>query len=155
MIEDSKFVKSIEAKSGGKSGTYWTVTWQDEKHDNIFNNEWLPILESAQENNRLVHFGKEKHGQYYNIVSLELASETQPPKETGSDPKYTPRKDAVAENIRENMEWKQQHIERSFWINQLGEMIRAKDIDLSTPHGKLLRSWYYAEMFRVLDIKIE
>ena len=41
------------------------------------------------------------------------------------------------------------------WWKELGEMIRTKDIDLSTPHGKLLRSWYYAEMFRVLDIKID
>ncbi len=43
--------------------------------------------------------------------------------------------------------------ERGLWCKELGEMLRGKDIDTKTPHGKLLRAWYYAEMFRVLEIE--
>ncbi len=45
--------------------------------------------------------------------------------------------------------------EVGMWYKELGGMIRAKDIDLTTPHGKLLRKAYYAKMFQVLNIKIE
>lgn len=74
MIEDTKTVKSIATKVGGKSGTYWTITWRDGKSDNIFNADWLPILERSQTELRPVHFTKEnKEGsKYYNIISLEL-----------------------------------------------------------------------------------
>ena len=78
MIEDSKVVKSITAKPGGKSGTYWTVTWQDGKTDNIFNADWLPLLEQSQKENCLLYFTKEKSedGKFYNIKSLKLIAKT-------------------------------------------------------------------------------
>ena len=75
MIEDSKIVKTITAKPGGKTGTYWTVTWEDDKKDNIFNADWLPLIEQSQKESRPLHFTKEKadYGKYYNIKTLELA----------------------------------------------------------------------------------
>ena len=45
--------------------------------------------------------------------------------------------------------------EIGMWWGQLGEMLRAKDIDTSKPAGLLMRSVYYAQMCEVLGIKIE
>lgn len=42
-----------------------------------------------------------------------------------------------------------------FWWAQLGDSIRVGDIDKTKPEGKLLRTIYYAEMFKVLGINIE
>ena len=45
--------------------------------------------------------------------------------------------------------------ERGMWWKQLGDDLRSGHIDKSAPQGKLLRSAYFAEMFRVLNIKIK
>ncbi len=45
--------------------------------------------------------------------------------------------------------------ERGMWLKELGSMLRCGDIDKTTPHGKLLRHFYYAAMFNVLDIEIK
>ena len=45
--------------------------------------------------------------------------------------------------------------ERGMFWKELGEMLRAGDIDKDSPHYKTLRKAYYAEMFSVLGIKIE
>jgi len=45
--------------------------------------------------------------------------------------------------------------EIGMWWKELGEMIRAKDIDISKPEGKLMRNAYYAQMLSVLSIKFE
>lgn len=45
--------------------------------------------------------------------------------------------------------------ELGMWWKELGEMLRAKDIDTTKPVGKQLRTVYYAQMLSVLDIKIE
>jgi len=82
MIEDNKWVSNVEAKPGGRSGTYWTVTWHDGKFDNIFNGEWLPLVEKAQAEKLCVHFKKEKPegSKYFNIVELSLVgTELSPP----------------------------------------------------------------------------
>lgn len=71
MIEDSKFVQSVASNSPKKG---WKITWADGKYDNFFDEAWLPILDSAQKNKRLVNFQKEKNAAgYWNLVSLELA----------------------------------------------------------------------------------
>ena len=46
-----------------------------------------------------------------------------------------------------------EEISEHVWYKELGEMLRAKDIDTKTPHGKLLRKAYYAQMFKVLGIE--
>ncbi len=82
MIEESKVVKTITSKTGGKTGTYWTVTWQDGKSDNVFNTDWLPLLEESQKSGRTVNFVKEqtKDGKYYNVKSMALSAlPAQPP----------------------------------------------------------------------------
>ncbi len=92
MIEDNKTVKSIESKIGGKSGTYWKVTWTDDKADNIFNEDWLPLLERSQNENSPLHFTKEKseNSKYYNIKSLELLAPEPTPKQT-TKPEIAPQ----------------------------------------------------------------
>lgn len=42
--------------------------------------------------------------------------------------------------------------EQGMWWKELGEMIRAGDVDTKTPFGKALRLAYYAKMFIVLDL---
>ncbi len=74
MIEDSKIVKTITSKVGGKTGTYWTVTWQDGTSNTVFNPDWMKLLEESQKTGRLIHFTKEQtaDGKYYNVKSMEL-----------------------------------------------------------------------------------
>ena len=50
---------------------------------------------------------------------------------------------------------REQEIAEHVWWKELGECIRAKDIDLTKPAGKGMRTAYYAKMLSVLDIKIE
>ena len=61
----------------------------------------------------------------------------------------------VNEEIRENMEWKDKQIERNMWWKELGEMLRAKDVDTTKPQGKLLRKLYYEQMLHVLGITMK
>ena len=147
MIEDNiEIVKSIQTKSG-RSGTYWRVTWQDETTDNIFNGDWLPLLEQSQKGNHPLHFTKEKteDSKYYNFKSLELAQETEDENQTA--PKLSiemNREDRREKGMQEEMFWK-----------ELGEMLRSGDIDKAKPTGKALRKLYYAKMFSVLEIKLK
>ena len=76
-MEDSKFVKDITEKEGKKK--YWQVTWHDDKKDNIFNPDWLKLLEQAHLENRIVDFKKEKNGNFWNIVELKLGDITEGP----------------------------------------------------------------------------
>ena len=79
MIPDTKWVGDVEAKPGGKSGTYWTITWHDGKHDNIFNEAWKDLCEQAKAEGLAVHFTKEQNPKgYWNIVALELVSQVLP-----------------------------------------------------------------------------
>jgi len=101
MIEDTKWVKSIEAKPGGKSGTYWVVTWHDDKTDRLFDSDMMATCEKAQTQGLAIHLTKEKSGNYWNIKSVELTADKlqeagkmpdEKPKETNIEP--TPREPA-------------------------------------------------------------
>lgn len=50
---------------------------------------------------------------------------------------------------------KSQEIAEHVWWKEMGEMLRAKDIDTTKPAGKAMRTAYYAQMLSVLPIKIE
>ena len=88
MIQDSKFVKSVKSNAPKKG---WKVEWHDGKYDNFFDEAWLPILSGAQESNRMVHFTKDKNqAGYWNLLTIELATETPPPvPKEGMPPKET------------------------------------------------------------------
>ena len=149
-IEDTKSVQKIEAKAGGKSGTYWTVTWADGKHDNLFDKALMDKCEEAQSNNLAVHYTKEKRegSRYFNIVSLNLVKDKLPPPQKPTSPPLQPGEPIPKKS-------KEQEIAEHVWWKELGSMIRAKDIDLDKPAGKLMRAAYYAKMLSVLDIKIK
>ena len=71
-------------------------------------------------------------------VEGELPESTKPPIPESGIPKYKPSGE-----------------ERGMWLKELGSMLRCGDIDKTTAHGKLLRHFYYAAMFNVLDIEIK
>ncbi len=152
MIEDSKIVKSIEEKTSNKGTTYWTVTWQAGKFDNIFNAEWLPLLEQSQQENRMLHFTKEKAegSKYYNIKTLELA--TLPDKTPAPIKTYKANNALPGDNPPEPKDEIAPQ-ERGMWWKEAGECIRSGEID--TPYYKQLKLAYYTEMFRVLGIQVK
>ena len=138
-MEDTKWVKSIEEKTGVK-GAYHTVTWHDDEKDNIFDAGTITVITQAHERDMGVHYWKEKVGNYWNITKVEQSAAAP----TSTDVKV------VEEHVQ-----KPAPQERGMWWKELGEMIRAKDVDVTKPHGKLLRAAYYTEMMRVLDIEFK
>ena len=87
MIEDSKWVKSVESNAPKKG---WKITWHDDKKDNIFDESWLKILDEAQKDNRLVHFTKEKNNAgYWNILNLNLVDGSELPPATEVETRHT------------------------------------------------------------------
>uniref|UniRef100_A0A6M3IF96 Uncharacterized protein n=1 Tax=viral metagenome TaxID=1070528 RepID=A0A6M3IF96_9ZZZZ len=71
MISGSKFVKGVKSNAPKKG---YKITWEDGKIDNIFDESWLPLLDKAQKENRLVTYQTEKNDAgYWNIKSLVLA----------------------------------------------------------------------------------
>ncbi len=80
-----------------------------------------------------------------------------PPKTTvaESDKHVSPIFGGVSTNEnKEAIQAKVQPQERGMWWKELGEMLRAGEIDKTKPFGKALRTAYYAEMFRVLGLDI-
>ena len=160
MIEDNKTVKSIEAKVGGKSGTYWTVTWTDGKTDNIFNGDWLPLLEQSQNENRPLHFTKEKsrlrdgsEGKYYNIKSLELVVKLATPAPHGAEYHKPPDRDDTPPPPQTKPEIAPQ--EKGMWWKEVGENFRAglfKRDD--NKDGAYLWKTYIKQMLSSLEIII-
>ena len=100
-MEDSKFVKDITEKEGKKK--YWQITWHDDKKDNIFNPDWLKLLEQAHLENRIVDFKKEKNGNYWNITELKLGDYTEAPVIKLAEPKTpagrTTREDSIETQV--------------------------------------------------------
>ena len=110
MINDSKFVKSVNSNAPKKG---WKIQWQDDKYDNIFDESWLPILDEAQKTNRLVAFKKEKNqAGYWNIVSLELATETPEPVKPASTHTPTDKPEPAPQAV-------------GMTTKEIGDMIRA------------------------------
>jgi hypothetical protein len=73
MISDSKVAINIDEKQGAK-GSYWTITWDDDKVDNVFKSEWAAIAE--QSIGEAISFTKEKaaNSKYYNIQSFSIGT---------------------------------------------------------------------------------
>ena len=74
------------------------------------------------------------------VSKLEPRTLEPVPLAEGEDPLPKTRSQEIAEHV---------------WWKELGEMIRAKDIDMTKVAGKLMRTAYYAQMMSILDIKIE
>lgn len=68
-----KKVKSVEVAGQTKNGNdYWTVTWDDDKTDKLFDYQHEAICQEALAKELNVEIEKEKKGQYFNIKKLTL-----------------------------------------------------------------------------------
>ena len=154
---DTKWVADIEAKSGAK-GTYWTVTWHDTKKDTLFDEDWKNICEKAQTGKLAVHFTKEKKGDYWNIVSLELVEKELPqatdPRKNEPPEGKPPGQKTVSEDIKDNMKWKSDTIEVNMWWNHLGARIADGSLAKAYPNKHVeIETIYWTKMFSTLGIK--
>jgi len=159
MIEDNKWVSNVEAKPGGRSGTYWTVTWHDGKFDNIFNGEWLPIVEKAQAEKLCVHFKKEKPegSKYFNIVELSLVEANIPPP---AKPKVSEREQKVVEEAGSSTSMPQDRDERIVYqvvMKEVGELYRAGLFveDKDHPVDRKLIAKYKNWICKTLGVSVE
>ncbi len=148
MIEDTKAVKTITSKAGGKTGTYWTVTWQDGKSNNVFIPDWIPLLEQSQKTGCLVHFTKEQtsDGKYYNVKSMELVPLSDKPNalvasQDGQGGVVNPLAGAGQQPIKTEMtkdDWKErdritrQSIERQTALNAAVELAKNAKAEITT-----------------------
>lgn len=134
----------------GDYGEYRKVTGIDGKGkevtknvSNRFEDKWDILRE-----NRAVDFKMtQKDNKWYvaDIKQLELPPSTEP--EILSE-----HQDVIDRAIKPQEVSGQ---ERGMWWKELGEMLRAGDIDKTKPEGKLLRTAYYAKMLEVLNLKIK
>jgi len=90
----------------------------------------------------------EDTGQWCNEEDLEKVK-------SGIDETRKPKPVPLQEGEEPLPKSKSQEIAEHVWWKEMGEMLRAKDIDVTKPAGKLMRTAYYAKMLSVLDIKIE
>ena len=143
-----KIVKSIETKPGGKSGTYWAVTWDDDKKDNIFNKDWLPLLEKSHKESVPILFTKEKKGDFWNIVSLEFPAAGSKVQEAAQPIPLVVKPGETKGVIAPQ--------ERGMWWKEMGECFRVgliKKDDNGT--GTYLWKTYLKQMLSSLEITIE
>lgn len=140
-----------------KTGTEYrkvTGTTEDGKETTkpIFDNlKFLwPLLVEGQS----VEFKMVKKGQFWNVINIKKADEPWPEETDAVKPEeiVPPKQEVKTEPPSQRRIAPE---ERGMWWKELGEMLRTGEIDKSKAHGKMLRIAYYAEMFRVLDIKIE
>lgn len=112
-----------------------------EKHQTAFtrktkgNKSWYahPIIENGETVGWCNEDAKE-------VAKLEPRKTEPVPLQEGEEPLPKTKSQEIAEHV---------------WWKELGEMLRAKDIDLTKPAGKGMRTAYYAQMLSVLPIKIE
>jgi len=74
------------------------------------------------------------------VAKLEPQKPESPPLQEGEEPMPKTKDQQIAEHV---------------WWKELGEMLRAGDIDMTKPAGKGMRTAYYAKMLSVLPIKLE
>jgi hypothetical protein len=146
-IEDTKFVSKLEAKAGGRSGTYWVVTWTDGKTDRIFDGAMKDKLEEAQANTLAVHYSKEKHGNYFNIVSLELVKDELPPaQELYTPPPEHPEPPAKSTSPQEI----------GMWWKELGNRIGDSSLERDYPKSHVkIKGQYYKKMSEVTGVNFK
>lgn len=127
-VEKIITVKSTEQTTAKNNTPYLKVTSQDDKTYSIFDQSLWNLFGKGL----AIKLGLEKKGNFWNVVSTE----------------------SVKEGL-ENLPREVAPQEIGMWWKELGEMIRAGDIDMTKPAGKAMRTAYYAQMLSVLPIKIE
>jgi len=79
-MEQTKKVKDLETKYTKDGKEYLTVTWEDEKFDNVFSGEHMEMVNRAHEMNLPVRVIKVQEGKYWNITELTIIAEDTSPK---------------------------------------------------------------------------
>ena len=135
-------IKSAE-KTEGDYGDFIKVQGFDGKGKEVFKNvsekfqdKWDLLKGGATLEFKMVN--KDNKWHIADILPVTTPPPESPPIVESDMPKYKPSGE-----------------ERGMWFKELGEMLRSGDIDKATPHGKLLRHFYYAQMFNRLDIEIK
>lgn len=140
-------VKSTEQKESTKGNPYLSVVMTDEKGRGstytIFDQSQWEIYKVG----KALEIKIEKQGNYWNIIEVSGVADKLPP---AQKPKSPP----LQQGETPPPKTKEQEISEHVWFKELGEMIRAKDLDTSKGVGKTLRSLYYHKMFDVLGIEI-
>lgn len=117
MIKEVIQVISTEQKQGTK-GPYLEVSYRDEKGTERKKNIFDQTLWNLFGEGLWVEWQLEKEGTWWNVKSAQ-----------GVEAGIAKLKEAPPPSIRENMEWKQENIEKSFWWNQVGGLIRADKLE--------------------------
>ena len=138
-------IESYDWKDGAK-GKYLNVKYIDQTsktaYCNVFDGEQQHLFQEAKEEHWVVGVMVEKSGRWVNVKSAEYVKDAV---EVGeATPPLPSDRQAHKEPSGQ---------ETGMWYKELGEMIRAGDIDITTPEGKLMRQAYYTKMMMVLDLK--
>ncbi len=84
-----KKVKSIEEAGQTTKGTYWKVTWGDDKTSTIFDEEQRILLAGAKELGKQVQVEYIQSGKYWNVKSITLVDDNKP--EASPNPQSPPQ----------------------------------------------------------------
>jgi hypothetical protein len=134
------------------TNTYGDLTFTDKesgaykigaKRKQYFEKVILPGM-AVQLNYAMSSFGKEY------VYSASLVKDGLPPPTTPQPPPMTNVKPSDMPPVKHTS-----GPETGMWWGQLGEMLRAGDIDKTATSGKAMRTAYYAEMIRVLGINVK
>ncbi len=135
MEERIIVVKEITTKQTAKGNDYLSVKGKDGHTYNIFDQASFPAFEI----DKAVKLSGETAGKFFNTTKAEKVANIMEQKAA----------QAVAEKMNASTP------EEGMWWKELGEMLRAGDIDKTKPMGKALRDFYYTQMLSVLDITLE
>lgn len=139
MIETITVVAKSELKVSKNKRTYFTIGDEKGRTFVCFKPALHPELEVGTA--MPIDFDEPtKQGDSYRLNGLAI---------------YGKVEEVPKPDTRESLEdVRAERIEKAVWWKQLGDRIGDKTITANTPEGKALRVAYFAEMFRVLDIKV-
>ena len=153
MIVTITHVEQAFTKNGDEYVKVMGITGDGrETTKSVFNqlkDKWGMLQENATLDFKMV-----KKGQFWNIEDINLP-QVSAPAEKPTLTAETPDQAEIDASAGKPPAKAPAPQELGMWWKELGEMLRSGDIDKTTPHYKLLRSAYYAQMFSVLGIKIE
>lgn len=132
-MEKIIIVDKTEVLQGAK-GSYLKVTDKGGKTQNIFQEGLWNLFGDGM----AVKLTLEQTGKWWNVTAAEAVSEA-----LAKKAKEQPSNGYVSGE------------EMGMWWKELGACIRSKDIDTSKPHGKALRTFFYAQMTHVLGFEFE
>lgn len=98
-----------------------------------------------------------KSGKMKGYAHPIVGDDGEPTGEWCNKPKEEPKPDResrIQEDIRENMEWKQKHIEKTFWWREVGDNFRCGLFKKDEGNGTLLWREYITQMLASLEITI-